>query len=112
MENTKQKCEKCESENYSIQREISKIKENKGCLHFLVMNILFGIFYYCYLGIKWTLMFIFWLFILLPIRLIQKQPLINPKKPQISHETVAVCQNCGHSWKMGLNQKISPDIIK
>jgi len=97
MESKKIQCPKCGSDNYTIQREQSKVKQKKGCLYFLIMNVLFGIFYWTYIFIKWMFLFIIWLLILVPIRLIQKKPL---KMPQISYRTMVVCQNCGHSWKI------------
>jgi len=96
-EEKKMTCSKCGSQNYAIQREVSKIKQKKGCFYFFIMNVLFGFFYWMYLGMKWMLKFFVWVFFLVPIRLIKKQPL---KMPQISHRTMAVCQNCGNAWKV------------
>jgi len=97
MESSRMKCSKCGSDNYIIQRERVRNKEKKGCLYFLVMNVLFGMIYWTYLLMKWMILFTVWLFILLPKRLIKKEPI---KMPEFSVNTIAVCQDCGYSWKV------------
>lgn len=97
MGNNKISCPKCGSTNHSIQREIASVKKQKGCFYFFFVTVLFGLLYWTYKIIAWMILFLIWLFVLLPIRLIKKQPI---KRPRISYRIIAVCQNCGYSWKI------------
>ena len=76
-------CQKCSSENVSLQNVgITKTKR-KGCLYWLCIGWWFD-----------TLMWLFLTFPMLILKLFGK-PGVKTKV-----KTFAVCQNCGHSWKI------------
>lgn len=77
------KCPKCESENVNVQA-ISIVQNKKhGCLYWLFIG--------------WWLEAIMWLFLTLPWLIIK---IFKPNKINTKVKSYAVCQNCGHKWKV------------
>ena len=81
------KCEKCQSEKVNVQ--VVSESQLKTKHH--------GILYWLLIG--WWLEMFLWLFLTLP-RLIFA--LFGHKKQKIvtKHKNMAVCQECGHTWKI------------
>lgn len=81
------KCSKCGSENVTVQVVTEQeLKEKKH-----------GILYWLCIG--WWLKPILWLFLTLPMIIIA---IFKPKKYKTTNHTkkMAVCNNCGKSWKV------------
>lgn len=81
------KCPKCGSENVTVQMVTeTNLKEKKH-----------GILYWVLIG--WWLKPILWLFLTLPMIIIA---IFKPKKYKTESHTkkMAVCHNCGKSWKV------------
>ena len=76
-------CSKCGSENVNVQ-EVTEVRtKNKS------------IFYWLLIG--WWLEIIMWIFLTLPWLIIK---IFKPKKYASKTIKKAVCQKCGHSWKV------------
>ena len=76
------KCKKCGSENVNVQAiEVVKSKHH-------------GFFYWC---IGWFIDLMLWIFLTMP-RLIVA--IFRPKKVKTKIKSYAVCQDCGHKWKI------------
>ena len=76
------KCKKCGSENVNVQ-VVGVVKRNHH-----------GIFYWC---IGWFIDLMLWIFLTMP-RLIVA--IFKPKKVKTKIKSYAVCQECGHKWKI------------
>lgn len=77
------KCPKCGSEDVNVQA-ISIVQNKKhGCLYWLLIG--------------WWLEAIMWLFLTLPWLIIK---IFKPNKINTKVKSYAVCQNCGHKWKV------------
>ena len=76
------KCKKCGSENVNVQA-IGVVKSKH-----------YGIFYWC---IGWFIDLMLWIFLTMP-RLIVA--IFRPKKVKTKIKSYAVCQECGHKWKI------------
>lgn len=77
------KCPKCGSENVNVQA-ISIVQNKKhGCLYWLFIG--------------WWLEAIMWLFLTLPWLIIK---IFKPNKINTKVKSYAVCQSCGHKWKV------------
>lgn len=77
------KCSKCQSENVNVQAVTEIVKRGKGCLYWLLIG--------------WWLELLLWIFLTLPMLLIK---LFIPSSIKSKTITYAVCQNCGHKWKV------------
>lgn len=81
------KCPKCGSENVSVElvQEQTMKRKRKGWAYWLLIG--------------WWWEPLVWIFLTLP-KLIWE--LFKPRKYKIKTKTrkVAVCQSCGHSWKV------------
>lgn len=80
-------CSKCGSENVTVQIVTeTQLKEKKH-----------GILYWLFIG--WWLKPLLWLFLTLPMIIIA---IFKPKKYKTKsiHKNMAVCHNCGNSWKV------------
>lgn len=77
------KCPKCGSENVNVQMFSSIKRKRKGFLYWLFIG--------------WWLEFFAWLLFFLPTLIIK---IFKPKKYTSKIHKNAVCQNCGHSWKV------------
>ena len=95
-------CPKCGSDNISYQREqtatigastnkvvIQKAPKKRGCLYWLLCGWFFELCYWMIFG--------FWKNLFFGKR--KKSGLNFHANKSINH-TVAICQNCGHSWKV------------
>lgn len=81
------KCSRCGSENVNVQMvTYSKLKNKHHSL-----------FYWLFIG--WWLHLLLWFFLTIPMIL---GKLFGHKKQKLvqSHKSIAVCQNCGHTWKV------------
>ena len=77
-------CPKCASEDVNVQAVgITKTKR-KSCLYWLLVG--------------WWLETIMWIFLTLPMLAIT---LFGSKKIHTKIKSFAVCQSCGHNWKIG-----------
>lgn len=76
-------CPKCESNNVNVQA-ISIVKNKHH-----------GILYWLFIG--WWLEIFMWLFLTLPWLIIK---IFKPNKIKTKVKSYAVCQNCGHKWKV------------
>lgn len=76
-------CPKCGSENVNVQAVAHVSTKKKGCL------------YWC---IGWWLELIMWFFLTIPM-LIGKM-FGGKGKVKTKVKSHAVCQNCGHQWKI------------
>jgi len=77
-------CPKCQSNNVSIQTVSITKSKGKGC------------FYWIFIG--WWLEFFMWLFLTLPMLFFKLFG--GGKKVKTKVKKIAVCQNCGHNWKI------------
>lgn len=77
------KCSKCGSENVNVQL-VTKVKNKKH-----------GIIYWLFIG--WWLEPVMWIFLTLPWLIIK---IFKPKQVTSKTQSKAVCQNCGHTWKV------------
>lgn len=81
------KCSKCGSENVNVQMvSESKLKTKHH-------SVLYWIF------IGWWLKPILWLFLTIPM-ILGKMFGRKNQKLVTKHSSMAVCQNCGNSWKV------------
>lgn len=76
-------CKKCNSENVNVQKVTITKTKKKGLMYWLLFGWLIDV-----------LLFLFWT---IPFLLIK---LLFPKKVKTKVYTAAVCQSCGHSWKL------------
>lgn len=93
MENEKEKCPKCGSEDITYQAIPKIVKNGKS------------IFWWVFIGWwRWIVELLLWLFAIIPTLIVI---LFSHKKTKTFTESVAVCQNCQHSWivKQG-NKKV------
>lgn len=95
-------CPRCKSDNVIIQRErnydfgartntvvIKQAKKSKGCLYWLVIGWWWQPFYWLCIGWWWHLLFGG-----------RNRGGLNFGINKSINATVAVCQSCGHSWKV------------
>lgn len=75
-------CSKCGSTNVNVQM-VSKIKKKHSWVYWLLIG--------------WWLEPILFLFLTLPYLLVK---IFKPNKYKTKTIKTAVCQNCGHSWKI------------
>lgn len=80
------KCPKCGSENVNVQMVSESQLKNKH----------HSIWYWIFIGWWWRPLL--WLFLTIPM-LLGKLFGHKDKKLVTQHNSMAVCQNCGHSWK-------------
>lgn len=78
----KLKCKKCKSHNIVIQAVGVEVKKKKGWKYWLLGG--------------WIIDILSWIFLLF-WRAIYA---IFRKKTKIETQKIAICQNCGHSWKL------------
>lgn len=76
-------CKQCGGQNVNIQMT-TKVKKKRG-------NIFYWIF------VKLWVELIMWFFLTLPWLIIK---IFKPAKYKSKVEKYAVCQDCGHSWKI------------
>jgi len=77
------KCRKCGSENVNVQA-VTQVKNKRH-----------GILYWIFIG--WWLEPIMWFFLTLPWLIIK---IFKPNKVTSKTTKMAICQNCGNSWKV------------
>lgn len=77
------KCKRCGSDHVTIQNVAKQVKKGRGCMYWLLGG--------------WVIDILLWIFLTLP-RLIWA--IIRPKRTKSKIQTIAVCQNCGNSWKV------------
>ncbi len=77
------KCKKCGSENIQVQRVSVTSEKKKGLLYWLCFGWLIDIMAFLFLTIPYLIIKIF-----------------KPKKVKTDTHSEAVCQDCGHSWKV------------
>lgn len=95
-------CPKCKSENIIYQREqagnigagtnkvvIQQPKKSKGCMYWLIIGWWWELFYWLLIGWWWRLFFGG-----------RKKGGLNLHADKAINRTMAICQNCGHSWKV------------
>jgi len=76
-------CKKCGSNNVNIQAVASMHQKRHGCLYQLLIG--------------WWLNIFLWLWFTIPMIFIK---LFFPKHIVSKTTSMAVCQNCGNSWKV------------
>lgn len=76
-------CSKCGSNNVNVQA-VTRVKSKKH-----------GLLYWMLVG--WWLEPIMWLIFTLPWLIIK---IFKPKKVTSKVQKMAICQECGHSWKV------------
>lgn len=81
------KCPKCGSSNINVQMVSESKLKNKHQ----------SIFYWLIIG--WWLHLIMWFFFTIPM-ILGKMFGSKNKKLVTKHKSMAVCQNCGYSWKV------------
>ena len=104
------KCEKCGSENMTAQVvATTKMKKGHGCLY----TVLFGIFYWTWLVIKWCCKYCialcYWIiagWITAIVCAVQKKKFSTPQwykkmmrrkgKTYTDEKTIFICQDCGN----------------
>lgn len=77
------RCPKCNSENVQVQMVSEQVKKH----HSLVYWVCGG----------FIIEFLKWLFFTIPMLIIK---LFKKDKTKTIHKSMAVCQDCGHSWKV------------
>lgn len=95
-------CPKCKSENVLIQRDqtgnigastnrvvIQEPKKRRGCLYWLCCGWIFSLMYWITIGWWWNLFFGG-----------KNRSGFNFGINKSINKTVAICQNCGHTWKV------------
>lgn len=95
-------CPKCGSENIAYQREqtgnigagtnkvvIQEAKKSRGCLYWLVIGWWWRPIYWLYWGLWKNLLFDG-----------KNRGGLNIHANKTLNVTMAICQNCGHSWKI------------
>lgn len=95
-------CPKCGSENVTIQREqtasigagtnkvvIQQTKKSKGCLYWMMIGFWFEPMYWLLFGWWWRLFFGG-----------KSRSGINFHADKTINRTMAVCQECGNTWKV------------
>ena len=94
-------CPKCKSENITCQREqtasigagtnkvvIQKNTKSHGCLYWLAIGWWWKPIYWLLIGWWWKLLFG------------RRKSGLNIHANKSINHTVAICQNCGHTWKI------------
>ncbi len=94
-------CPKCGSENILYQREqtgsvgastntvvIKEAKKSRGCLYWFLGGWITDLMWWLAIGWWWKLLFGG-----------RKRGGLNFNAGKTINRTMAVCQNCGHSWK-------------
>lgn len=76
-------CKKCGGTNVTIQAVAEFEKKRKGILYWLLIG--------------WWFELIMWIFFTLPWLIIK---IIKPDRVRSKMTKYAICQNCGHSWKV------------
>lgn len=76
-------CKKCKSTNVTVQAVTEIKKKRKGVLYWLFIG--------------WWLEMIMWVVLTLPWLIIK---IFKPRKYQHKIISMAVCQNCGYSWRV------------
>ena len=76
------KCKKCNSENISIQNVTTEVKKKRGWKYWLLFGWLIDL-------ASWVLFFF--------IRIIYA---IFRKRTKLQNHKMAICQDCGYSWKV------------
>lgn len=76
-------CKKCNSSNVTVQAVTEIKKKRKGLLYWLFIG--------------WWLEIFMWLFLTLPWLIIK---IFKPRKYKSKITRIAVCQDCGYSWKV------------
>lgn len=76
-------CRKCGSRDINIQM-VTKTKTKRK-----------GILYWVFIG--WWFEIIMWIFLTLPWLIIK---IFKPKKTKSKMYKMAICQNCGNSWRV------------
>ncbi len=95
-------CPKCKSENVTVQREqyanigagtnkivIQEPKKSRGCLYWLFIGWWWKPMYWLFIGWWKTLLFGG-----------RKKSGLNFHADKNINKTIAICQNCGHTWKV------------
>ncbi len=80
-------CNKCGSNNVNVQMVSESQLKNKH----------HSIFYWLFIG--WWLRPILWFFLAIPM-LLGKMFGYKKQKIVTNHNSMAICQNCGNSWKV------------
>lgn len=98
IETSNKKCPKCESSNVFINREqrgtlgasTNKVvvvnRKSHGCLYWLCCGWIISILYWLCIGWWWGLLFG------------KKKSGLNFHASKTLNKTVAICQDCGHTW--------------
>jgi hypothetical protein len=76
-------CKKCKSSNVNVQAVTEIKKKRKGVLYWLFIG--------------WWLEMIMWVFLTLPWLIIK---IFKPKEYKNKITSMAVCQDCGYSWRV------------
>ena len=76
-------CKKCNSSNVTIQAVSVTKRKRKGILYWLFIG--------------WWLEMIMWVFLTLPWLIIK---IFKPKEYKNKITSMAVCQDCGYSWRV------------
>ena len=76
-------CKKCNSSNVTVQAVTEIKKKRKGVLYWLFIG--------------WWLEMIMWVFLTLPWLIIK---IFKPKEYKNKITSMAVCQDCGYSWRV------------
>lgn len=77
------RCKKCGSENVNVQAVTHVSNKGKGCMYWILIG--------------WWLELFMWMFLTLPMLIIQ---IFKPKKVKSRTHSEAVCQNCGYRRKI------------
>ena len=79
-------CPKCKSENVNVQAVTEIIKKKRGLLWWL------------FIGWWWSMIkLVLWVFYFVPMLIIRA---IRGSKVKSKTTTQAICQACGHRWKI------------
>ena len=76
-------CRKCKSENVSVQAVTTTKNKNHGFTYWLFIG--------------WWLEPLMWIFLTIPWLIIK---IFKPRKMSSKTHSEAVCQSCGHRWKI------------
>ena len=79
-------CTKCRSDNITYQ-VVANTKTKNRSIGWWIYFILFG----------WIIELMMWLFATIPMLLIR---IFHKGKVETKSETLAICQNCGNTWKI------------
>lgn len=99
---TARRCPKCGGINLAYQREqiggigastnkvvVQKPKKSKGCLYWLTIGFWLEPMYWIFIGWWWRLLFGG-----------ANRSGLNFNANKTMNQTIAICQNCGHTWKI------------